>query len=107
MGLWRSVVPERLDVDCEPAAARPGVSRLQYERMEQALGWCEWLTPEERRLVGAAITSTRGGARDPRWTEIRRHLATERTTDALRKAYGRALSRICGKLNAGDGSYFR
>lgn len=105
MRLWREVLPERVDIDCEPTPARPGVSRAELARMEQALGWCEWLGGEDRRVVGAAIDWQRQG-RQLDWPAIRRKLRSERTTDALRKAYSRALSRICGRLNAGTGKHF-
>lgn len=101
MGLWRGVMPERVDIDCEPTPARLGVSRHAYARMEEALGWCEWLTPGARRVVGATMIATRGGECEPNWPSIRRALGEERTTDALRMAYSRALTVICNKLNVG------
>lgn len=101
MGLWRDLAPDRVDIDCEPTPARPGVSRREYARMEEALGWCEWLRPAARRVVGATITDMQGGACEPRWPVIRRALGEERTTDALRMAYSRALTVICNRLNAG------
>ncbi len=100
MALWREVAPERVDIDGEGQAARPGVSRYEMARMDEALRWCEWLTPEQRRLVGVAVAWQASGAGELRWSEIRRRPRVETTTEALRKAYGRALSRICGKLNA-------
>lgn len=101
MGLWRDVMPDRVDIDCEPTPARPGVSRHEYARMEEALGWCEWLAPGARRVVGVTITMRADGKREPHWPTIRRRLGEKRTTDALRKAYGRALTVICNRLNRG------
>lgn len=101
MALWREVVPDRVDVDCEPSPARPGVSRWELRRMEEALAWCEWLSPEARRVVGAAVSWQAQGRGELRWAEIRRWLGVETNTDALRMTYSRALQRICGKLNAG------
>lgn len=101
MALWREVVPERVDVDQVGSPARPGVSRHELKRMDEALAWCEWLTPEARRVVGAVVNWQAQGRGEIRWTDIRRRLAVETTTEGLRKAYSRSLQRICGKLNAG------
>jgi hypothetical protein len=106
MGLWAEVRPERVDIDGEGQEARPGVTRGELRRMEEALGWCEWLDGPARKLVGATISSLREADQQPNWPHIRRILGETRTTDALRMAYGRALSRICGKLNAGSGRAF-
>lgn len=100
MALWREVAPERVDIDAEPTPGRPGVSRWEMGRMDEALAWCEWLSPDARRLVGVVIAWQASGRGELRWAEIRQRLRVETTTEALRKAYGRALSRICGKLNA-------
>jgi hypothetical protein len=100
MALWREVAPERVDIDAEPSPGRPGVSRFEMGRMDEALAWCEWLKPEARRLVGVVIAWQASDRGEVRWTEIRQRLRVETTTEALRKAYSRALSRICGKLNA-------
>lgn len=105
MALWREVLPERVDLDGEGQAARPGVSRELHRRMDEALAWCERLSGDERRIVGMAIEAQRH-ATQVDWVLVRRKLRSERTTDALRKAYSRALSRICGKLNAGAGRHF-
>lgn len=99
--LWRDVVPDRVDIDVEPAPARPGVSRHQMMRMDEALGWCELLDGEARRVMGAAMIYMRGGARAVHWPEIKRRLRSDRTTDALRKVYSRGLSKICFRLNTG------
>jgi hypothetical protein len=101
MALWREVVPDRTDIDNTPSPARPGVSRDEMARMDEALAWCEWLTPATRRVVGAAVSWQAQGRGALRWAEIRRGLGVDTTTDGLRMAYSRALSRICGKLNAG------
>lgn len=106
MALWREVLPERVDQDGEGREARPGVSRALHARMEEALGWCEaWLGGDERRIVGVVLTAQRHGAQVD-WPLVRRRLRSDRTTDALRKAYSRALSRICGKLNTRVGKHF-
>lgn len=101
MALWREVVPDRADIDSTPTPGRPGVSRREMARMDEALGWCEWLTPEARRVVGAAVGWQAAGRGELRWAEIRRRLGVETTTEALRKVYSRSLSRICGRLNRG------
>lgn len=105
MALWREVMADRTDIDNEPTPGRPGVSRYEMRRMEEALAWCEWLGPDARRIVGAAISwqasAPDGQVRELRWTVIRHRLRVQTTTEGLRKAYSRALSRICGKLNAG------
>lgn len=105
MGLWREVMPERVDVDAEPTPARPGVSRSQYQRMEEALGWCQWVEPAARRLIGRVMLHL-ASDREPHWPAIRRNLRDARTTDALRKAYSRSITRICNKLNHSRGAHF-
>jgi hypothetical protein len=104
MALWREVRPEEGDV-LETSPGRPGVFLVEHKAMMEALGWCEWLSGDERRLVGRVIEQLRKRDR-VEWPEIRRELASQRTTDALRKAYGRALERICARLNAGTGGHF-
>lgn len=101
MALWREVVADRTDIDQTPSPGRPGVSRWELGRMDEALAWCEWLSPEARRVVGAVVTWQAAGRGEVRWTEIRRRLGVETTTEGLRKAYSRALQRICGRLNVG------
>lgn len=97
--IWRESVRDRVDVDCEPSPARPGVGRWQYARMEEALGWCEALSPDARRVVGRVVTQLAKGRQRVEWPLVRRDLGERRTTDALRKVYSRALNRICVSIN--------
>jgi hypothetical protein len=106
MALWREVLPERVDIDGEGSDARPGVSRGGYARMEEAFRWCECLSGPERRLLGRVMMMRIAERGHVEWPVIRRQLGETCTTDALRKRYSRALSRICGKLNAGAGVTF-
>lgn len=105
MGLWREVVRDRVDIDCEPTPGRPGVGRVQHARMEEALGWCAWVRADQRRLIGRVMLRLVDG-REVDWPGIRRDLGEVRTTEALRKAYGRALNSICSRLNRSRGLYF-
>jgi len=100
MAIWREARPEVGDY-LETTPARPGVFLVEHRAMTEALGWCEWLGGEDRRIVGRVIEMRRLRHGAVEWPEIRRDLGTLRTTDALRKAYSRALERICNRLNRG------
>ncbi len=100
-GIWRETVRERVDVDCEPSPARPGVSREALARMEEAQGWCEWLAPADRRLMGAVMQGLVRGWSRPDWVAVRRKLGDERTTDAMRNAFRRSLLAISKRLSDG------
>ena len=77
----------------------PGLRSAEVDRMNEALGWIEWVEPRDRRLVGMVLAQLDRGAARPDWGSLVVDLASDVGPDALRKRFGRAVSRIAFKAN--------
>ena len=69
--------------------------------MEEALGWVEWVGERDRRLIGVVLGQLQRVDR-PEWEAVARRIDASVRPDAYRKRYGRALYRICQRLNAAE-----
>lgn len=84
-------------------ALRPAsLTRADLAEMEEAFGWAGWLSPEDRRLVGLAVTALARGARQVPWRALLAKMGRQRGADGLRMRYGRAIASIAGRLNGGN-----
>lgn len=88
------------DVQIRPAS----LTRADVARMEEAFGWLDHVQPADRKLIGVAITAlARGDTRVP-WGELTGPDGSlSGSADYARIRYGRAMSRLCNRLNSGKG----
>jgi hypothetical protein len=111
MSLWRQMSPTAGMTAVEQAEYRlyragdaprlPGLTRGEVEAMEQTLRWLEWVPAEQRKVVHMAVAQLASG-RQTRvaWGSLTSDPTLPGSADRLRKAYGRAITGICNRLNA-------
>ena len=87
--------------DLASATLKPAsLTRLEVAEMEEAFGWVEVLAPDDRKLVGLVLTRLARGAREVPWRRLLGEMGLSRGVDGLRKRYGRAMTKVCGRANA-------
>jgi hypothetical protein len=86
-----------MDVDAKPKL--PGLRTAEVDQMEEALGWVEWVSERDRKLIGLVLGQLQRLAH-PEWDAVARRIVPSPTADACRKRYGRALHRICTRLES-------
>lgn len=89
------------DMDTDARPRRPGLRSEEIERMEQALGWVDWVPQQHRRLIGLVLTMLQK-IDDPDWVWAAARIEGAPKPDACRKRYNRSLSRICERLNGAE-----
>jgi len=81
------------------APIRPAsLTRIEVAEMEEAFGWLDAVSPEDRRIVGMALAQLASGKREVSWLKIMQRLGLAHGSEGLRKRYGRALTAICHAL---------
>ncbi|WP_242149578.1 hypothetical protein [Sphingomonas sp. BAUL-RG-20F-R05-02] len=87
--------------DYEPIRTA-ALTRADVGAMEEAFGWLDHVKPADRKLIGVAVTAlARGDTRVP-WGELTGPDGSlSGSADYARIRYGRAMSRLCDRLNRG------
>lgn len=85
------------DVAIRPAS----LTRIEVAEMEEAFGWLDAISPDDRKLVGLAISQLARGKREVSWIDMLDRIGLDRGADGLRMRYGRALNAICMALSGG------
>jgi len=81
------------------APIRPAsLTRVEVAEMEEAFGWLDAVSPDDRRIVGMALAQLASGKREVSWRGVMEKLGMERGSDGLRMRYGRAITAICRAL---------
>lgn len=75
-----------------------GLTADEVDRMEEALGWIEWVRPADRKLIGMALDGKSSAQGIAEWERIREKLVLSVTRQALSQRYDRAIGRITRKL---------
>lgn len=87
---------------------RFGLRTAEVERMQAALKWVEFIPDDDRqlrKLVGVvAMLMVRDGPHTS-WLDVRRMMRSDRSPDALRMRYSRAITMICKALNRKSPSF--
>lgn len=106
MTLWREVRAEWNDYWQTDEAKRiegwDGAAPLktgEVDRMEDALGWIEWVRPDDRKLLGMALKVRSAGYDQLPWRQISRAIGWGGHNQALARRYERAISAIAMRLN--------
>jgi hypothetical protein len=86
------------DVAIRPAS----LTRVEVAEMEEAFGWLDAISPEDRKLVALAIGQLARGKREVSWIDMLDRIGLDRGADGLRMRYGRALHAICIAVNGGN-----
>lgn len=86
----------------EPTLRPASLTRLEVAEMEEAFGWADRLSAEDRRLVGVVVAQLARGKRQISWQAVARSFGMNRGADGFRMRYGRAIARIAGALNGGN-----
>ncbi|EZP57442.1 hypothetical protein [Sphingomonas sp. RIT328] len=86
------------DVVLRPASQ----TRIEVAEMEEAFGWLDAISPEDRKLVGLAIGQLARGRREVSWLDMLARMGLKRGADGLRMRYGRAINAICVAQNGGN-----
>lgn len=90
------------DYDRDALPKLPGLRTAEVDRMEEALGWVEWVEPAHRQLVGLVLQSMhRGQDAQVPWTRIARRMGWAGHPDTLAKRWSRAVFRIAQRLDRG------
>lgn len=106
--IWREVVAEHRAASPDDAAiVTCALTRVEVMRADEAMGWVAAWVPsgDTRRVVGLVLSYLAAGNPRVEWPTIWQRMGGKRggwTTEGLRKRYGRAISRICEKLNASN-----
>lgn len=100
-GLWRMVLREWSEYSPDTHANRVGCNYTTADvaRMEEALGWCDWLNPMQRRLL-AIVVPMKSIGRTPQWKAIGKRIGWAISGNSVRMRYLRALNLITDKANA-------
>lgn len=99
--LWAAYQIDSADYDRDQLPKLPGLRSAEVDRMEETLGWLEWVEPRDRRLVGVVLAQLDRGETRPSWQAARTKLGGGIEPDTLRKRYGRALNAIAVRLSNG------
>ena len=102
--IWRMAMREWGDYspDTEMNRSPTHLSVVEVARMEQALAWCRWLVPEQRRIVSVVIPMRVVGYAQIGWGDVRRRLRFTIRAEAVRMRYRRALLLITDRVNNGE-----
>jgi len=95
LAAWR-----KINADVPPAL--PGLTRQEVGEMEEALGWMEHVSADDRKLVGLAITELARGHAQVSWMRLLHPMGLREGEEGLRKRYGRAINRIVVALEAAE-----
>lgn len=88
-------------VDMGPPPLRPlPASRRDVAEMEEAFGWVLAVKPEDRKLIGLAITALAQGDKQVPWMRLRKPMGVKLGAHGLRKRYGRAMHLVVKAANA-------
>jgi hypothetical protein len=89
--------------DMEPDARpkQPGLRSVEVDRMEEALGWVDWVPPQHRTLIGVVLAQLQRADR-PEWEWIAARIEGRPEPDACRMRYNRSITRICERLNGAE-----
>jgi hypothetical protein len=87
------------DPDARPR--QPGLRTAEVERMEEALGWVDWVAPQHRTLLGLVL-SVLQKIDDPDWIWIAARVDGKPEPSACRMRYSRSITRICERLNGAE-----
>ncbi|WP_246848039.1 hypothetical protein [Sphingomonas beigongshangi] len=107
-GPWHLIMPDAADYDGGRGAAEQradavlrtaALTRSEVTEMEEAFGWVEMLTPNDRKLVALVIRQLARGGRQVAWRDLLRPMGLQRGADGLRMRYGRAINAICFAKN--------
>lgn len=77
-------------------------TRTEVAEMEEAFGWLDAISPEDRKLVGLAIVQLARGKREVSWVRMLDRIGLDHGADGLRMRYGRAINAICAAQNGGN-----
>ncbi|RSU21216.1 hypothetical protein [Sphingomonas koreensis] len=83
------------DVKLRPAA----LTRAEVADAEEALAWLDAVEPDDRKLIGLAISALASGRRAIPWGRLLRPMGKARGVDGLRRRYERALGGVCRRVN--------
>lgn len=99
--VWRQVLREWSDYSPDTYRNRVGANYTTADvaRMEEALGWCEWLVPMQRRLV-AIVVPMKAAGRTVQWKATAKRIGWDVRGNALQMRYVRILNLITDKANA-------
>lgn len=108
--MWPDVMAEAGDYDGRGAdgtssdvAIRPAsLTRRDVAEMEEAFGWVEAVAPDDRKLVGLAISMLARGRREVSWSRLLRPMGLRRGAGGLRMRYGRAMALVAARANGGN-----
>lgn len=108
--MWPDVMAEPGDYDArggdlvsDGAALRPAaLTRRDIDEMEEAFGWVEAIAPDDRKLVGLAVSMLARGRREVPWRNLLRPMGLTRGADGLRMRYGRAMAAVAARANGGN-----
>ncbi|ABQ68554.1 hypothetical protein Swit_2195 [Rhizorhabdus wittichii RW1] len=105
LAMWRQYRPEVQDDDAAPLRTCE-MTRAEVERAEEAMRWIDAAVPAglDRRIMGIALVQLASADRARiEWPAVLRRLGRDGaglTTEAVRKRYNRAVSKICERKNA-------
>jgi hypothetical protein len=74
-------------------------TRAEIAEMEEAFGWLNAVSQEDRRLVAIVITELARGKREVSWVRLLKRMGQEHGAEGLRKRYGRAIAAIAALRN--------
>lgn len=108
--MWPDVMAEPGDYDArggdlvsDGAALRPAsVTRRDIAEMDEAFGWVEAIAPDDRKLVGLAVSMLARGKREVQWRYLLRPMGLTRGADGLRMRYARAMAAVTTRANGGN-----
>lgn len=98
--LWALYQIDSDDYDRDAMPKLPGLRTAEVDRMDEALGWVEWVDPAHRRLVGMVLQSMhRGDEAQVPWGRIAKRIGWAGHPDTLSKRWSRAVTRIAQRLD--------
>lgn len=79
----------------------PGLRAAEVGRMEEALGWVEWVEPRDRKLMGVVLGQLQRESR-PAWRAAAHKLGWAGHPDTLARRWDRAIGRIAATLGRAE-----
>jgi hypothetical protein len=88
------------DMDAEAWPSMPGLRTAEVDRMDEALGWVDWVPEQHRALIGVVLGMLQR-IDEPDWVWVAGVIGGVKA-DACRMRYSRAITRICERLSAAE-----
>lgn len=102
---WPEMSREAWDADHDASTSADVALRVASQtrediaEMEEAFGWLDAVAPDDRKLIGLAITELARGKREVPWRSLMPNLGVRMGVTGVQMRYSRTITAICNAVN--------